>query len=192
MESVAACNVNAGRGWAKTVFAVALGMLLCCSAYLCFLAMKKPLAPPIIVVSDCKLPSVGMQRIQVADDFTFLATHSTLICKGQMDDTPPFTQRFCLKTENSKSVLTISLHDAEGFRGSPVDPMLVFSEYSERRHVVDATGRVIGEDDWGYLEPEKRWRKIHLEGVIAKYGPVTKSEAQNYDRILSSVCFSTP
>lgn len=71
-----------------------------------------------------------------------------------MDDTPPFTQRFCFKAKNSKSVLTISLHDAQSFGGAPVDPMIVFSEYSERRHVVDTTGRVIGEDYWGYLDPE--------------------------------------
>lgn len=182
----------ARRHWAKAVSAVALGMLLCCGAYLYFLAMKKPRTPPIIVVSKCKLPSVGMQRIQVGDNFTFLVSASTLISKGQMDDTPPFTERFCLKAKNSKSILTVSLHDAEGFGGAPVDPMLVFSEHSERRHVVDATGRVVGEDYWGYLDPEKLWRKIHLEGVSAKYGPVTKSEAQYYDRILSSVCFSTP
>jgi len=185
-------SVNAVRRWAKSVFVVALGMLVCCGAYLCFRAVKKPIAPPIIVLSECKLSSVGTQRIQVGDNFTFLAAANTLTCKGQMDDTPPFTQRFCFKPKNSKSVLTISLHDAEGFNGALADPMLVFSEYSEKRHVVDATGRVIGEDYWGYLDPEKRWRKIHLEGVSAKYGPVTKSEAQNYDRILSSACFSTP
>lgn len=74
-----------------------------------------------------------------------------------MDDTPPFTQRFFLKATTNKSVLTISLHDAKGFGIAPVDPMIVFSKYFERRHVADATGRVIGEDNWGYLDPEKRW-----------------------------------
>jgi hypothetical protein len=192
MEPVAVGSTNTVRRSPKIIVVVALGTLLCCGAYLCFLAVKRPLAPPTIVVSECKVSSADMQRMRVGDNFAFMATTNTLICKGQMDDTPPFTQRFCLKAENSKSVLTISLHEAEGFGGAPVDPMIVFSEYSERRHVVDATGRVIGEDYWGYLDPEKRWRKIHLEGVRANYGPVTKSEAQNYDRILSSACFSAP
>jgi hypothetical protein len=101
-------------------------------------------------------PPVGMQRIQVGDDFGFVAGPSTLVREGQMDDTAPFTQSFCIRASNSKSVLTISLHDAEPFGGAPVDPMIVFSEHSERRRVVDGTGKVIGEDYWGYLDPEKR------------------------------------
>jgi len=122
-----------------------------------------------------------MQRIQVGDDFAFVAGANTAICKGQMDDTPPFTQRFCFRAKTGKSVLTISLHDHEGFGTAPVDSMIVFYEHFERRNVVDAKGRVIGEDQWGYLDVEKCWRKISLEGVSAKYGPVTKSEAQIYD-----------
>lgn len=121
-----------------------------------------------------------------------MSASNTPIFKGQMDDTPPFTQRFFLRARTGKSVLTTSLHDPVGFGTTSVDPMIVFSEHFERRHVADARGRVIGEDRWGYLDPEKRWRKINLQGVSAKYVRLLESEAQVYDRILSSACFSTP
>lgn len=192
MGSVGTGNANVVRRRAKTIIVVVLGMLLCFGVYLCFVAVKRPHAPPIIVVSVCSSSSTDKQRIQIGDNFAFLAASNVFVCKGQMDDTPPFTQHFCFKAKNRKSVLTISAPYEESFGGAPIDPMIVFSEYSERRHVVDSRGRVIGEDYWGYLDSEKRWRKIHLEGVSANYGPVPKSDAQDYDRILSSACFSTP
>jgi len=192
MESVTVTRVNSVRRWGRRAFIVALCPLLCCGAYLCFLAINKSPAPPILVVSACKSPSLTMQRIQVGDSFAFFAQPSDFICRGQMDDTPPFTERFCVKPKRGGSALVISLHDAEGFYSAPVDPMLVFSEHSEKRHVVDDKGGVIGQDFWGYLDREGYWRKVHLHGINAKYGPVTKSEAQNYDRILSSACFPKP
>jgi hypothetical protein len=191
MESVTVGRVNSVRRWGKRTSIVVLGALLCCGAYLCFLAINKPPAPPIVVVSACKSPSLTMQRIQVGDSFAFFATPSEF-CSGQMDDTPPFTERFCVKPKRGGSTLVISLHDSEGSYGASVDPMLVFSEYSERRQVVDDKGSVIGQDYWGYWDRDRYWRKVHLHGITAKYGPVMKSEAQNYDRILSSACFSNP
>jgi hypothetical protein len=182
------------RHWRKVALIAVVGLPLCYGLYRCVLFVKKPHAPAIIVVSECKSTSLDMKRIQVGDNLAFFATDNTSARKGQTDDTPPFTQRFCLRAKDAKSLLTISLHPSEGFNGAPpIDPMIVFSEYSERRHVVDGTGRrTIGEDYWGYLDSEKRWRKIRLEGVSAEYGAVAKSEARTYDRILSSACFSTP
>lgn len=181
--------VATGR-WAKSLLMAVVGISLCGGAFLYFRFVRKRHAPATIVVSECKSASAALRKIQVGDNFAFFANTSTLIYKGQMDDTPPFTQRFCVKSRNSKSPLTISLHEPLAFGGTPVDPMLVFSEHSEKRHVVDDAGRVIGEEYWGYLDSEKRWRKVRLEGVSAQYGPVTKSDAEIYDRILSSACFS--
>jgi hypothetical protein len=48
-------------------------------------------------VSECKSTSLDMKRIQVGDNFAFFATDNTSARKGQTDDTPPFTQRFCLR-----------------------------------------------------------------------------------------------
>ena len=193
VESVTVGSVNSLKRWRKRAVIVALGILLFGGAYLSFRAMNKPLAPAIVVVSACKSPSVTMQRIQVGDSFVFFAAPSEFICRGQMDDTPPFTERFCVKPKRGGSTLVISLHDSEGFYSASVDPMLVFSEHSEKRHVVDDKGSVIGQDYWGYWDRDRYWRKVHLGyGSNAKYGPVTTSEAQNYDRILSSACFSNP
>jgi len=133
-----------------------------------------------------------MQRIQVGESYSFFATANEFVCREQMDDTPPFTERFCLKPKSGGSALVFSIHDSDGVYGAPSDPTLVLSEYSEKRHVVDATGSVIGQDSWGYWDRDKYWRKIHLHGINAKYGPVAKSEAKNYDQILSSACFSNP
>jgi len=180
------------RRWRKAAFIIVFGLLLCSGAYLCFVAVNKPLPPPIVVVSACKSPSATMQRIQVGDSFSFFAVPTEFICRGQMDDTPPFTERFCVKPKCGGSALVIFLRDSEGFYRAPVDPMIVFSGYSERRHVVDDRGIVIGEDHWGYWDRNRYWRKVHLRRITAKYGPVTKSEARNYDRILSSACFSNP
>lgn len=60
-----------------------------------------------------------------------MSASNTSIFKGQMDDTPPFTQRFFLKARTGKSVPTISLHDTVGFGTASVNPMIVFSEYFE-------------------------------------------------------------
>jgi hypothetical protein len=176
----------------RAAFITVLALLTCSGAYLGFVALNKPVPPPIVVVSPCKSPSPSMHRVQVGDRYSFFATANEFSCREQMDDTPPFTERFCLKPKRGGPALVFSIRDSNGFYGAPSDPMLVFSEYSEKRNVVDATGRVIGQDSWGYWDRDKFWRKVHLLGINAKYGPVTKSEAKDYDQILSSACFSNP
>jgi hypothetical protein len=52
MESLVASSVNAVLRWGTTVFVVALGMLLCCGAYLFFLAPNYYLPPQQRVVQQ--------------------------------------------------------------------------------------------------------------------------------------------
>lgn len=192
MESVNGGCFDVWKRWRKAAFIMIAGLLVCSGAYLFFLTPNKPLAPTALVVAPCKSSSSSMQRIQVGDSYSFFANQNEFVCREQMDDTPPFTKRFCVKPKRGVSALVFSLHDTENLRGAPPDPMHIFSEHSERRPVVDNKGSTIGQDSWGYWDREKYWRKVHLHGINAKYGLVTKSEAESYDRILSSACLSNP
>lgn len=57
------------------------------------------------------------------------------------------------------------------------------------RIIFDDHRRSVGEDDWGYLDPETRWRRARFQGwVQAEYGFVNEKDAQLFDRVIGSAC----
>jgi len=62
-----------------------------------------------------------------------------------------------------------------------------------KRIIVGDQGHSVGEDDWGYLEPERRWRRARFQGwVQAEYGFVNANDADLFDEIIKSACLLPP
>lgn len=122
----------------------------------------------------------GFQFDAIAADFR--------IIEGTQD-APPFGRGFSLVPADSSSQLSISFSGELGRPSMDNDPNLVFSERYEKRHILDTEGRTIGEDYWGYLDHEKIWRRIHLQGfVYANYSGANAKDAEHFDQVLNSAC----
>jgi hypothetical protein len=172
----------------RSRFLLAVGSVVLLVA--CFyLVVRKPAAPPALVVSDCKKSGPGMRSIGDLNGFQFDVTEKDFSISEGTQDAPPFAHGFVLRPRNSAAVFNIG----EEFPIESIDtyPARVFSKDFEKRGIFDSAGHRIGEDYWGYLDTGERWRQIRLfkGSVVAKYGLVDKKEAEMFDGIASSVCF---
>jgi hypothetical protein len=67
----------------------------------------------------------------------------------------------------------------------------VFSEHMEERDVRNIYGNVLGKERWGYFKTGDRWRLIKFAGKEeVGYPPMPLKEAQLFDQVISSACFS--
>jgi len=129
-----------------------------------------------------------MRRMGEKYGFQFDAVASEFVIQEGCTDAPPLVCGFDLTPKNSSSQLGLSF-GPHGFESMDMDPTLTFSERFEKRVVLDDTGQRIGEDYWGYLDTEKRWRRIHLwGGVYAKYDLANERDAGLFDRVINSAC----
>jgi hypothetical protein len=105
-------------------------------------------------------------------------------------DASPFVHGFGLTPTDSTSSLNISFGGDSRQGPMDADPNLVFSEHFDKRRILDDKGRLIGEDYWGYLDPEKIWRRIHLHGLVyANYTNANERDAERFNRVINSACF---
>jgi hypothetical protein len=178
------------------ILIVTIPFLTVCLGYFRFFTnadKKSPsvASPPIPVVSVCKELPPGMRRIGAKPGDRYMLQFDVreteaLIREGG-SDAPPIVYGFGIKPKGSESRLWISYgsqrHDVAADRARESSSQVV------KRIIVDDKGHSVGEDDWGYQDTEKRWRRTRLQGwVTAEYGLVNEQEAKLFDRVLSSAC----
>jgi hypothetical protein len=156
---------------------------------------KKPptVATPLLpVVSVCKEVAPGMSRIGARPGDRYMLqfdvpVKSVSVHEGGQD-APPFAYGFGLRPQaGGESFLEISYGPLSDW--PDVDRKRSASKRIVKRTIVDDQGRSVGEDDWGYLEPERRWRRARFQGwVQGEYGFVNAKDAALFDEIIKSAC----
>lgn len=156
---------------------------------------KKPQAvatPLLPVVSVCKEVAPGMNRIgaRPGDRYTVqfdVPVKSVRVHEGDQD-MPPFAYGFGIRPRaGGESFLQISYGPQRNW--PDVDRKRAVSARIVRRVIVDDQGRSVGEDEWGYLDPDRRWRRTRFQGwVQAEYGFVSGKDADLFDEIIKSAC----
>src|SRR5215469_657624 len=148
-----------------------------------------PLSP---IVSVCKEVVPGMNRIGARPGDRYMLqfdvpVKSVSVHEGE-EDAPPFAYGFGIRPQaGGESFLEISYGPQRNWWD--VDRKRAASERVAKRIIVDDQGRSVGEDDWGYLEPERRWRRARFQGwVQAEYGFVNAKDADLFDEIIKSAC----
>jgi hypothetical protein len=179
------------------VAVVALALLVLGLGYLYLFrtaSQKAPTVevPTLPVVSACKEPAPGTERIGAIPWNRYMLQFDISLDKATiheiLTDSPPIDARqFSITPTNSISGLKISYgsqnNDVILDRGRAVSARIV------KRIIVDDHGRSVGEDDWGYLDPERRWRLARFQGwVQAEYGFVNRKDAELFDQIINSAC----
>jgi hypothetical protein len=67
----------------------------------------------------------------------------------------------------------------------------MFSKHVEERDVRDSHGGVVGKEHWGVWKDGVRWRLVTFdEGGEVGYPPTPIREAQLFDQVIGSACFS--
>jgi hypothetical protein len=102
-------------------------------------------------------------------------------------DAPPLVYSFDIKPKGSESRLGVSY----GPQSNSVTADRARDSFPHvlKRIIVDDKGHSVGEDDWGYHNAEKRWRRARFQGwVTADYGLVNEQEARLFDRVINSAC----
>lgn len=197
---------------ATAICVAVITVLLSGLAYLEFSPDQKSfprsLPPFLSAVSTCMLPMPGMKRIggQTRFDgvFSFDVPTSDFTIREDCTDAPPLICGVGIKPKNSGAYLNISWGE-ETIDRRPPDPILDpsnldLSAFVEKRRVLDSSGKMIGQESWGYWGQDELWRRVHLlGGVQVRYGARNESEVRNYgstherdaalfDRIINSAC----
>ena len=175
---------------------VTLSLLVLCLAYFHFQVPgeKKSLtvaSPPIPVVSVCRELAPGMKRIGASPGDRYMLQFDIPVnevrVREGVTDAPPIVYGFDISLRVGESLLVISYGPQSNY--PTVDRERASSTRTVKRIVVDDQGRSVGEDDWGYLDPERRWRRARFQGwVQAEYGLVNEKDAVLFDQIINSAC----
>lgn len=168
------------------------------SPIVAYLALRHPPArapsPPAVVVSVCRDLAPGMRRAARDLDIKFDVPESRLVldCGGHCwSDSPLPGHDLTLKSHRS-IFMTMSRWSQDQ---ADIDRDLVrwtlFSEHAEQRDVRSVNGDVVGKDHWGIWKDHERWRLVIFDsGEWAEYRPTPNKEAQLFDQVISSACFS--
>lgn len=120
----------------------------------------------------------------------FDVPETEVLIRAGVSDAPPIVYGFGIKPKGSESRLRISYGPQT--QDIAADRARESSSRVVKRIIVDDKGHSVGEDDWGYQVPEKRWRRARFQGwVTAEYGLVNEQEAKLFDRVLSSACLAS-
>lgn len=175
---------------------VTLSFLVLCLAYFHFHTNgdKKSLTvaiPPTPVVSVCNELAPGMKRIGASPGDRYMLQFDIPVnevrVREGVTDAPPIVYGFDIGPRVGESLLVISYGPQSNYL--IVDRERASSTRIVKRIIVDDQGRSVGEDDWGYLDPERRWRRARFQGwVQAEYGFVNEKEAALFDQIINSAC----
>lgn len=152
--------------------------------------------PLIPVISVCKEVAPGMNRIGARPGDRYMVqfdvpVKSVSVHEGDQD-MPTFAYGFGIRPQaGSQSLLEISYGPQRNW--PDVDRKRAASARMVKRAIVDDQGRSVGEDDWGYLDPDRRWRRTRFQGwVEAEYGFVSGRDADLFDEIIKSACLQSP
>lgn len=149
---------------------------------------RTPVAPPLPLAPKCEPIRDGWTRLGEQYGFQFNVARSDFRVTQGTQDTPPFAHGYFVRLIHSDSAVQISFGDDGELKST--DPLFVFSQHFEKRPIRDPRGIQVGEDDWGYLDKTKIWRRVHLRGgVDIAYGPVPEREASKFDGVINSACF---
>jgi hypothetical protein len=135
-----------------------------------------------------------MRRIGDGPGFQFDVSEKDFRISEGTQDAPPFAHGFRLELRNSTSALDISFGSRNEMEKMDTEvPLFTFSEHLQKRDIFDGKRQLWGEDDWGYLDRQKRWRRIHLLGQVdANYSSANDKEAKRFDQVINSVCLLRP
>lgn len=154
--------------------------------------LLNPLRAPVPSrVSACKDLGPGMRRIGATSRDRYMLQFDVPVDQVRIHedatDAPPLKYGFGIRPRNSESDLEISY-------GPQSNDVVIGGERAATPHivkriVVDDQERSVGDDDWGYLDPERRWRRVRFRGwVQAEYQFVNERDATLFDQIISSAC----
>ena len=181
---------NKGRAWSLWV---ASSVCLVCAAWLYFIIspeQKRVPAPPAVVISECREVGPGIRRIGSGYAVQFDVPMKEFTMGEGCTDAAPTACGIDLGPKNRKALMEISL--LRPLRMSRIDALEVFSKQVEKRGILDAHGRTVGQDAWGCWSTGECWRKIKFPGgIVAEYGLVNESDARLFDAVISSACFSS-
>lgn len=163
-----------------------------------YLALRHPpppvTPPPAVVVSVCQDVASGVRRAAKDLEIEFDISEPNLVLDhggvGWTDNPLP-GHVITVKNRGSVAMYISRWHLDDLDKNSKfVWPM--FSEHVEERDVHNAHGGVVGEDHWGIWERGKRWRFVKFAGGLEEVGypPTPANEAQLFDQVISSACFS--
>lgn len=174
----------------KRWLSVCVGVLFAfCCVYAAVDFATKPRAPSVPPILKCKALQPGIRRMANQRGFAFDAALSDFRIIEGTQDASPFAHGFDLTPTSSRSRLHISFGSHFELTPMDADPNLKFSEHSDKRRILDAEGRLIGEDYWGYLERGNIWRRVHLYGfVYATYTNANEEDAEHLNRVINSAC----
>lgn len=181
------------------ILIVTIAFLIVCLGFFRFFTnadKKSPsvASPPIPVVSACKELPPGMRRIGAKPGDRYMlqfdVPETEVLIREDVSDAPPIVYGFGLKPKGSESRLWISYGSQR--QDIAADRARESSSQVVKRIIFDDKGHTVGEDEWGYQDTEKRWRRARFQGwVTAEYGLVNEKEAKLFDRLLSSACLSS-
>lgn len=194
-------KVNSSRLLPVWLIATLAGaaMLSAVTAYM-VLRRPPPLAsPPLIVVSPCRDVPSGMQRGGFEVKFDVPEACCTLDSVVR-DMLPEVIFGVRIKTRDNE-FMEIRVGHVD-FEAELSSRWTLTSDRVEKRAVRDSRGDWVGEDHWGHWKGRvdqwghwvsgKSWRYVTFArgGTAVGYLPTADREAQVFDSIISSACFS--
>jgi hypothetical protein len=178
------------------ILIVSVAFLAVCLGYFRFFTnanKKHPTvaSPPIPVISVCKELAPGMRRVgaKAGDRYMlqFDVPEREVVIREGASDAPPLVYGYDIKRKDGDSLLGISYGPLRD--DIVADRARESSSHVVKRIIVDEKGHSVGEDDWGYLNPETHWRRTRFQAwVQAEYGFVSEKDAVLFDQVISSAC----
>ena len=95
--------------------------------------------------------------------------------------------RHLIESKKRKSILEIWFGRL-AIGGYPADDTFVNSPTFRERHVLSASGQIVGLDSWGTWKNDRRWRQMSILSEGAVYRDATPEVAEAFDRIINSAC----
>jgi hypothetical protein len=166
---------------------VLLGVLVCAISFY-FFSVRDRQAPSAISVLPCRNPNPDVRRIRSDFGATFDIPEKNFNVRAATQDMPP-GHFYVVTLKNSSAKMLIAHND--GIWPDLKNAFPVFSRQVESRTIQTVGKHSIGTDHWGYLNSGERWRHVEFSsGDAVGYRPVPLSEADLFDRAISSACFS--
>ena len=171
------------RPWTSYVV-VLLGVLVCAIGF--YFADRH--TPAAISVLPCRNPDSDVRRVRSDFGATFDIPEKDFNIRTATQDMPP--GRFYVITLKNSSVNLLIAHN-DGIWPDLKNAFPIFSRRVEARKIQTVDKHAIGTDHWGYLNSGQRWRYVEFSsGDAVGYRPVPLNEADLFDRVISSACFS--
>jgi hypothetical protein len=167
--------------------ALLLAILVCAIGFY-FFSITDRHAPAAISVLPCRNANPGVRRVRSDFGTTFDIPENDFNVRTATQDMPP--GRFYVVTLKNSSADMLIAHK-DGIWPDLKNAFPIFSRRVESRKVQTVGKHSIGTDHWGYLNSGERWRYVEFSsGDAVGYRPVPLNEADLFDRVVNSPCFS--